>query len=104
MPTSISSSALIPLLEDLDVSIIPLQCLEQTLTLSLVAPKFPTPVNLAFLLRLGTFPATVEDVVGDMECEHAKFMAMATLKVNHRTCNPNLILTVFTEYGQRGNP
>ncbi|KAF8468349.1 hypothetical protein BDZ91DRAFT_812087 [Kalaharituber pfeilii] len=45
-----------------------------------LAPKFPTPVNLAFLLRLGTFPATVEDVVGDMECEHAKFMAMATLK------------------------
>ncbi|KAI5800275.1 hypothetical protein DFH27DRAFT_482843 [Peziza echinospora] len=45
-----------------------------------LAPKFPTPVNLAFLLRLGTFPATVEDVVGDMECDHAKFMAIATLE------------------------
>ncbi|RPB26334.1 hypothetical protein L211DRAFT_821396 [Terfezia boudieri ATCC MYA-4762] len=45
-----------------------------------LAPKFPTPVNLAFLLRLGAFPATVEDVVGDMECKHAQFMAMATLK------------------------
>lgn len=61
----------------------------KSLILILVAPKFPTPVNLAFLLRLGTFQATVEDVVGDMECEHAKFMAMATLRVIS-ICGSNL--------------
>ncbi|PUU80950.1 Six-hairpin glycosidase-like protein [Tuber borchii] len=44
------------------------------------APKFPTPVNLAFLLRLGTFPATVQDIVGEMECENAKSMVVATLQ------------------------
>lgn len=45
------------------------------------APKFPTPVNLAFLLRLGTFPATVQDIVGEMECKHANFMVITTLEV-----------------------
>lgn len=45
------------------------------------APKFPTPVNLAFLLRLGTFPATVQDIVGEMECRHAKSMVITTLEV-----------------------
>lgn len=45
------------------------------------APKFPTPVNLAFLLRLGTFPATVQDIVGEMECRNAKSMVIATLEV-----------------------
>lgn len=45
-----------------------------------VAPKFPTPVNLEFLLRLGTYPTTVQDVVGDDECENAKKMALETLK------------------------
>lgn len=84
MPTSTSLSGLIPPLEGLGVRIILLPGVEKMLTIFLVAPKFPTPVNLAFLLRLGTFPATVEDVVGDMECEHAQFMAMATLKVNRR--------------------
>ncbi|RPB15548.1 hypothetical protein P167DRAFT_603079 [Morchella conica CCBAS932] len=44
------------------------------------APKFPTPVNLAFLLRLGTFPATVQDIVGEMECRNAKSMVIATLE------------------------
>ncbi|RPA99950.1 hypothetical protein L873DRAFT_1681898 [Choiromyces venosus 120613-1] len=44
------------------------------------APKFPTPVNLAFLLRLGTFPATVQDIVGEMECENAKSMVITTLQ------------------------
>ena len=46
-----------------------------------IAPKFPTPVHLAFLLRLGAFPSTVEDIVGDMECAKAKAMALTSLKV-----------------------
>jgi len=46
-----------------------------------IAPKFPTPVNLAFLLRLGTFPSTVEDVIGTKECAYAKEMALTTLSV-----------------------
>lgn len=51
------------------------------------APKFPTPVNLGFLLRLGTFPATVQDVVGEMECRHAKSMVIITLEVQpHLFC------------------
>ena len=36
------------------------------------APKFPTPVNLRFLLNLGQYPQPVIDVVGEKECEHAK--------------------------------
>lgn len=46
-----------------------------------IAPKFPTPVNLAFLLRLSTFPSTVEDVIGTKECTHAKDMVLRTLRV-----------------------
>ncbi|EPS43009.1 hypothetical protein H072_2996 [Dactylellina haptotyla CBS 200.50] len=48
------------------------------------APKFPTPVNLAFLLRLSSLSSVVEDIVGDMECEKAKFMAVATLRNMNR--------------------
>ncbi|KAF3941252.1 hypothetical protein ABW19_dt0209285 [Dactylella cylindrospora] len=47
-------------------------------------PKFPTPVNLALLLRLGSLSSIVEDIVGDMECENAKFMALTTLKNMNR--------------------
>ena len=43
------------------------------------APKFPTPANLAFLLRLGAYPAEVQDVVGQEECEKATAMAVTTL-------------------------
>ncbi|KAF2397118.1 DUF255-domain-containing protein [Trichodelitschia bisporula] len=43
------------------------------------APKFPTPSNLAFLLRLGEFPQEVRDVVGEKECEKAREMALETL-------------------------
>ncbi|KAH0542613.1 hypothetical protein FGG08_003021 [Glutinoglossum americanum] len=45
-----------------------------------VAPKFPTPSNLAFLLRLGALPAAVEDIVGDTEIENATYMAISTLR------------------------
>ena len=44
------------------------------------APKFPTPVNLNFLLRLGQWPQTVKDVVGESECQHASNMATHTLR------------------------
>ncbi|KAI9840921.1 MAG: hypothetical protein M1838_003858 [Thelocarpon superellum] len=45
-----------------------------------VAPKFPTPVNLSFLLRLRVAPPAVQDVVGDGECSQAAFMALKTLQ------------------------
>ena len=44
------------------------------------APKFPTPVNLSFLLRLQQWPQTVKDVVGETECQHASNMAIHTLR------------------------
>lgn len=43
------------------------------------APKFPTPSNLSFLLRLGIYPSAVSDVVGQEECENATAMAVNTL-------------------------
>ncbi|RAH73034.1 thioredoxin domain-containing protein [Aspergillus aculeatinus CBS 121060] len=43
------------------------------------APKFPTPSNLAFLLRLGIYPTAVSDIVGKDECERATAMAVNTL-------------------------
>lgn len=45
-----------------------------------IAPKFPTPVNLSFLLRLGQWPQTVKDVVGETECQNASIMAVHTLR------------------------
>lgn len=48
------------------------------------APKFPTPVNLAFLLKLGRYPSAVEEVVGSAECENAKDMVLRTLKAMNR--------------------
>ncbi|KAF2463618.1 uncharacterized protein BDR25DRAFT_307650 [Lindgomyces ingoldianus] len=44
------------------------------------APKFPTPVNLAFLLKLGQYPSAVSDVIGTKECENARDMALWTLR------------------------
>ena len=49
-----------------------------------LAPKFPTPVNLDFLLKLSEYPKVVRDIVGEKECEHAKTMALATLKAMYR--------------------
>ena len=43
------------------------------------APKFPTPVNLSFLLRLGQWPNTVKDVVGEQECANATKISTNTL-------------------------
>jgi len=43
-------------------------------------PKFPTPMNLQFLLELGQFPSVVRDVVGTEECIDAARMAIKTLR------------------------
>ncbi|KAI9372700.1 hypothetical protein BJX61DRAFT_505949 [Aspergillus egyptiacus] len=43
------------------------------------APKFPTPANLSFLLRLGVYHSAVTDIVGQEECENATAMAVDTL-------------------------
>ncbi|KAI9923611.1 hypothetical protein ASPWEDRAFT_133208 [Aspergillus wentii DTO 134E9] len=43
------------------------------------APKFPTPANLGFLLRLGKYPSAASDIVGEDECEKATAMAVSTL-------------------------
>ncbi|KAI9729250.1 MAG: hypothetical protein M1834_007042 [Cirrosporium novae-zelandiae] len=48
------------------------------------APKFPTPVNLLFLLKLGQFPDVVKDIVGQKECENARYMAIHTLRMMAR--------------------
>ena len=44
------------------------------------APKFPTPVNLSFLLRLGQWPDAVKHTVGEDECDDATAMAVNTLR------------------------
>lgn len=44
------------------------------------APKFPTPTNLSLLLRLGQWPPTVRDVVGEEECTSASAMVVNTLR------------------------
>ena len=44
------------------------------------APKFPTPVNLSFLLRLGQWPKTVTGIIGKDECADAASMVVATLR------------------------
>lgn len=48
------------------------------------APKFPTPSNLAFLLKLSQYPKAVADVVGAKECTKAKSMVLATLSSMNR--------------------
>ena len=44
------------------------------------SPKFPTPVNLSFLLQLAQYPKPVRDVVGEDECSNAAGMAIFTLR------------------------
>ncbi|KAL1601642.1 hypothetical protein SLS60_006557 [Paraconiothyrium brasiliense] len=48
------------------------------------APKFPTPTNLSFLLKLSQYPKAVADVVGAKECTHAKDMVLATLSAMNK--------------------
>ncbi|KAF2688958.1 hypothetical protein K458DRAFT_414628 [Lentithecium fluviatile CBS 122367] len=48
------------------------------------APKFPTPTNLSFLLKLSQYPSAVTDVIGVKECTKAKDMVLATLNAMNR--------------------
>ncbi|KIV99946.1 uncharacterized protein PV09_08463 [Verruconis gallopava] len=48
------------------------------------APKFPTPVNLRFLLRLGRGPEELVHVVGEEECRNAQEMVLKTLRAMWR--------------------
>jgi uncharacterized protein YyaL (SSP411 family) len=48
------------------------------------APKFPTPVNLAFLLRLGQYPQAVQDLLGAEDCKFAQEMVIRTLRAMAR--------------------
>ncbi|MCJ1249639.1 hypothetical protein MMC30_006865 [Trapelia coarctata] len=43
-------------------------------------PKFPTPVKLTFLLRLGQWPEPVKHIVGEDDCTNAAAMAVDTLR------------------------
>ncbi|CAN8100496.1 unnamed protein product [Discula destructiva] len=45
-----------------------------------MAPKFPTPAKLSFLLRLADFPSEVAHVVGEKEVAHATYMTLHTLR------------------------
>ncbi|KAJ0305535.1 hypothetical protein COL516b_005231 [Colletotrichum fioriniae] len=45
-----------------------------------LAPKFPTPPKLSFLLRLPRYLPPAQDVVGETECAHATEMALFTLR------------------------
>lgn len=45
-----------------------------------LAPKFPTPPKLAFLLQLKQLPSVVQDVVGEAEVNHATQIALDTLR------------------------
>jgi uncharacterized protein YyaL (SSP411 family) len=49
-----------------------------------IQPKFPTPVNLRFLLALSQYPQEVSDVVGDDAVKNARTMAITTLKAMWR--------------------
>lgn len=47
-------------------------------------PKFPTPVNLQFLLSLGQYAQPVRDVLGDADLKKAEYMATQTLIAMYR--------------------
>lgn len=44
------------------------------------SPKFPLPVNLSFLLKLGQWPEVIKAIVGEAECANATAMAVNTLR------------------------
>ena len=48
------------------------------------APKFPTPANLSFLLRLSQLTSAVQDVIGVNETENARDMVLDTLRAMNR--------------------
>ena len=48
------------------------------------APKFPTPANLHFLLKLSYYPTAISEVIGAKDCALAKDMVLATLDAMNR--------------------
>ncbi|KAF2772262.1 hypothetical protein EJ03DRAFT_266830 [Teratosphaeria nubilosa] len=44
------------------------------------APKFPTPVHVRSLLRFGTHPQIVRDIIGDEDVAHGRHMALKTME------------------------
>jgi uncharacterized protein YyaL (SSP411 family) len=62
------------------------------------APKFPTPANLAFLLKLGQLPGAVQDVIGAEDTAKAREMVLATLKAMNRGGIHDQIGNGFSRY------
>lgn len=62
------------------------------------APKFPTPANLVFLLKLGLYPKAIQDLIGAKETENAKDMVLATLTAMNRGGIHDLIGNGFARY------
>jgi hypothetical protein len=62
------------------------------------APKFPTPVNLRFMLRLGRGPQEMKDVVGEEECKQAERMVLDTLRAMWRGGIKDQIGNGFARY------
>ncbi|EOA88632.1 uncharacterized protein SETTUDRAFT_129612 [Exserohilum turcica Et28A] len=62
------------------------------------APKFPTPSNLQFLLKLSQYPTPVREVIGAKDCTYAKDMALATLSAMNKGGIHDQIGTGFARY------
>lgn len=62
------------------------------------APKFPTPVNLRFLLKLSRGQEEVRHVVGEDECQEAETMVLDTLRAMWRGGIKDQIGNGFARY------
>lgn len=62
------------------------------------APKFPTPANLAFLLKLSQYPDAVNHVVGTDETKDASDMVLQTLQAMARGGIHDLVGNGFARY------
>ena len=62
------------------------------------APKFPTPSNLSFLLKLSQYPSAVTDVLGAKDCTKAKDMVLATLTAMNKGGIHDQIGNGFSRY------
>jgi len=62
------------------------------------APKFPTPANLHFLLKLGQFPHAVTEVIGAADVQKAKQMVLTTLDRMNKGGIHDLIGHGFARY------
>jgi len=62
------------------------------------APKFPTPVHLRPLLRVGCYAADVRGIVGESECVAARDMALKTLQAMARGAIKDQLGNGFARY------